>query len=169
MFRISTTLILNAFVRGHLTSPKADVWRRRTKADFVDFYQYRPPPPTLLYIESFSAIMSHTSHHSPLFFQDPGGEVIAMAEAALETERESLRARQLALEAKISERAVLLKRKGMMAAKEAAKQKVVADFMLFIEATEKNDMETANKFDEKAMKNTIFTMMNDAGGFGKKK
>ncbi|MFQ6650759.1 hypothetical protein Gotur_027605 [Gossypium turneri] len=30
-------------------------------------------------------------------------------------------------------------------------------------------METANKFDEKAMKNTIFTMMNDAGGFGKKK
>ncbi|MBA0635047.1 hypothetical protein Godav_021835 [Gossypium davidsonii] len=134
MFRISTTLILNAFVRGHLTSPKADVWRRRTKADL-----------------------------------DPGGEVIAMAEAALETERESLRARQLALEAKISERAVLLKRKGMMAAKEAAKQKVVADFMLFIEAIEKNDMETANKFDEKAMKNTIFTMMNDAGGFGKKK
>ncbi|MBA0728390.1 hypothetical protein Golax_001292 [Gossypium laxum] len=92
-----------------------------------------------------------------------------MAEAALETERESLRARQLALEAKISERAVLLKRKRMMAAKEAAKQKVVADFMLFIEAIEKNDMETANKFDEKAMKNTIFTMMNDAGGFGKNK
>ncbi|KAH1032978.1 hypothetical protein J1N35_045152 [Gossypium stocksii] len=157
MFRISTTLILNAFGRGHLASPKADLWRRRTTANLVDFYQYQPPPPTLLYIECFSA------NH------DPGGEVVAMAEAALETERESLRARQLALEAKTSERAVLLKRKRMMAAKEAAKQKVVADFMLFIEAIEKNDMETANKFDEKAMKNTIFTMMNDAGGFGKKK
>ncbi|MFQ6650762.1 hypothetical protein Gotur_023284 [Gossypium turneri] len=101
---------------------------------------------------------------------DPGDEGMAMAEAVLETERESLRACQLALEAKISERAVLLRRKQVMGAKEAAKQKVVADFMLFIEAIEKNDMETTNRFDEKAMKNTILTMMNDdSGGFGKKK
>ncbi|MBA0783819.1 hypothetical protein Gotri_001471, partial [Gossypium trilobum] len=141
------------------------------QCNLVGFFQYRSHLQLFyLYAAIQHQIITHTSHHTLPFLQDPGDEGMAMAEAVLETERESLRACQLALEAKISERAVLLRRKQVMGAKEAAKQKVVADFMLFIEAIEKNDMETTNRFDEKAMKNTILTMMNDdTGGFGKKK
>ncbi|GMI72373.1 hypothetical protein HRI_000906600 [Hibiscus trionum] len=59
----------------------------------------------------------------------------------------------------------MLKRKKQgMLGEQAAKDKIVADFMLFIEAIEKNDTETAKKFDEKAMKSTILSMMKDGRG-----
>ncbi|KAK8477333.1 hypothetical protein V6N13_136521 [Hibiscus sabdariffa] len=64
---------------------------------------------------------------------------------------------------------MLEKKKQSMLAEKAAKEKMVADFMLFIEAIEKNDTETAQKFDENAMKDTILSMMEGGwrqnGGF----
>ncbi|KAK8520131.1 hypothetical protein V6N13_031404 [Hibiscus sabdariffa] len=75
-----------------------------------------------------------------------------------------LRTAQAELQDKAKECEMLEKKKQSMLAEKAAKEKMVADFMLFIEAIEKNDTETAKKFDENAMKDIILSMMKDNGG-----
>ncbi|XVE62634.1 hypothetical protein DITRI_Ditri06bG0134500 [Diplodiscus trichospermus] len=105
---------------------------------------------------------------------------IAMAlelEDALKRERRKkrrmekvLRAHQLALQEKWRGREMIMKKKQDMLAEEAANQKLVDNFMAFIEAIEKNYPEIAQKFDEKAMMNTILPLMNsdscDSGNGG---
>ncbi|XWS57825.1 hypothetical protein CRYUN_Cryun09bG0206800 [Craigia yunnanensis] len=99
-------------------------------------------------------------------------EVIAVAlEIVLETERqekrrmeESLRAQQVALQEKVRERSMLMSKKQRILAKEAAEEKLIDDFMVFIGAIENNELEHAQSFDEKAMMDTIVTMMNSDGG-----
>ncbi|XVF30885.1 hypothetical protein REPUB_Repub16aG0096700 [Reevesia pubescens] len=94
-------------------------------------------------------------------------------ELVLERERqkkrlmqESLRAQQVALQEKVRERSMLTKLKQGLLAKEDAAEKLVDDF---IGAIENNELGTAQNFDEKAMMNTIVTMLNcnssDNGGF----
>ncbi|XVE62635.1 hypothetical protein DITRI_Ditri06bG0134600 [Diplodiscus trichospermus] len=98
---------------------------------------------------------------------------IAMAlelEAALKREKRKkrrmekvLRAHRVALQEKWSERAMLMRKKQDMLAEEAAKQNLVDNFMVFIEAIEKNDSKVAHNFDEKAMMNTILPLLNRDG------
>ncbi|KAK8477335.1 hypothetical protein V6N13_136523 [Hibiscus sabdariffa] len=90
--------------------------------------------------------------------------IAAAVETALERKREEnrrmselLRAAGVALQQKAEECEMLKRKKQSMLAHEAAKQKLVDDFMLFID---NNCMENAQNFDEKAMMNDIFTMMN---------
>ena len=72
---------------------------------------------------------------------------------------------------------MLMSKKQRILAKEAPKEKLVDDFMVFITAIENNDHENVQSFDEKAMMDTIVTTMNSdggdnggfAGGYGKKK
>ncbi|XVE90120.1 hypothetical protein DITRI_Ditri20bG0052200 [Diplodiscus trichospermus] len=98
------------------------------------------------------------------------------ADHVLERERqekrrmeELLRAHQVALQQKGSERSMLKRKKQGMIAKEAPREKLVDDFMVFIGAIENNDLENAQKFDEKAMMNDIFNMIksyySENGGF----
>ncbi|KAG4112581.1 hypothetical protein ERO13_D13G170625v2 [Gossypium hirsutum] len=91
--------------------------------------------------------------------------VMAMAvEAALEwnrREKRQMRKLQRAVREKGRERTLLKRKKEDMAAKKAAKQNVVDEFMPFFDAIAKNDMETAQNFDETAMMNTIRTTLND--------
>ncbi|GMJ11267.1 hypothetical protein HRI_004795900 [Hibiscus trionum] len=75
-----------------------------------------------------------------------------------------LRSAQAALRDKAKEREMRKRKKQSMLGEQAAKDKMVADFMLFIEAIQKNDTETAGKFDEGEMKNTILSMMIGGGG-----
>ncbi|XWS57826.1 hypothetical protein CRYUN_Cryun09bG0206900 [Craigia yunnanensis] len=99
-------------------------------------------------------------------------EVIAVAlEIVLETKRqekrrmeESLRAQQVALQEKVRERSMLMSKKQRILAKEAAEEKLIDDFMVLIGAIENNELEHAQSFDEKAMMDTIVTMMNSDGG-----
>ncbi|XVF30887.1 hypothetical protein REPUB_Repub16aG0096900 [Reevesia pubescens] len=93
-------------------------------------------------------------------------DVIMAMEVVLERERqkerlmeESLRAQQVALQEKVRERSMLTKSKQSILATEAAKEELVDNFMIFIGAIENNDLEIAQNFDEKAMMNTIETMM----------
>ncbi|XP_022743803.1 uncharacterized protein LOC111294652 [Durio zibethinus] len=80
---------------------------------------------------------------------------------------ESLMADRVALQEKERERSMLMRNNQDMLAKEAAKEKLVDDFMAFIGANKNN--ENAHNFDEKAMMKAIETMMNsdgdDNGGF----
>ncbi|KAK8638083.1 hypothetical protein V6N13_136525 [Hibiscus sabdariffa] len=79
-------------------------------------------------------------------------------EAAVERRmKRQLRVRA-ALRQKVKELEMLKSKKQSMLAEQTAKEKMVADFMLFTEAIEKNE---AQKFDEKAMKNTILSMLKD--------
>lgn len=75
----------------------------------------------------------------------------------------SLRARQVEVVKKEMERSMLMIKKQEILAMEAAKEKLVNDFMAFIEAVENNNVENAQNFDEKAMVSTITTMMNSDG------
>ncbi|XVF42512.1 hypothetical protein PTKIN_Ptkin01aG0369600 [Pterospermum kingtungense] len=79
---------------------------------------------------------------------------------------ESLRESYDELREKESERSMFKRKKQEMLAKEAAKEKLVDDFMAFIEATENKDLENAQNCDEKAMMGAIATMMNSGGGGG---
>lgn len=94
---------------------------------------------------------------------------MAMAvEAALERngrEKRRMRKMQRAVREKGTERALLKRKKEDMIAKGAAKQKVVDELMPFFDAIANNDMETAQKFDEPAMMNTIRTMLKDDEGY----
>ncbi|KAL4323809.1 hypothetical protein GQ457_11G015060 [Hibiscus cannabinus] len=76
-------------------------------------------------------------------------------------ERRMKRQFRAALRQKVKELEMLKSKKQSMLAEQTAKEKMVADFMLLTEAIEKNDTETARKFDEKAMKSTILSMLND--------
>ncbi|GMJ11268.1 hypothetical protein HRI_004796000 [Hibiscus trionum] len=78
--------------------------------------------------------------------------------------KQLMTAAQAALRDKAKEREMLERKKQSMLAKKAAMEKMVANFMLFIEAIEKNDTETAQKFNEKEMKNTILSMIIGGGG-----
>ncbi|XVF56991.1 hypothetical protein PTKIN_Ptkin06aG0166300 [Pterospermum kingtungense] len=100
--------------------------------------------------------------------------VISMAlslEAVLERKRrkkrameESLRARQAAFQQKVRERTVLMRQKQDMVAEEAANEKLVANFMVFIDAIENDNPEIAQNFDEKEMTNNILSAMKSDGG-----
>ncbi|KAH1032980.1 hypothetical protein J1N35_045154 [Gossypium stocksii] len=80
---------------------------------------------------------------------------------------ELLRSLQAALREKAKEFEMLKKKKQRMVAKEAAKLKMVDDFMLFLDAIDENDGTNALNFDEKAMMNSILNLMKggDNGGF----
>ncbi|KAK8545511.1 hypothetical protein V6N13_066790 [Hibiscus sabdariffa] len=71
----------------------------------------------------------------------------------------SLRVRQKAKECKM-----LKKKNQSMLAEEAPRQKMVNDFMVFLEAIDRNDTETVGEFDEKSMMITIRSMMKGGGG-----
>ena len=110
-----------------------------------------------------------------LIKQDPQDHVfIEMAlEAALEWKRqkkrpmeESLRASQVALHKKEREWTMLMGKKQDMLAEEAAKEILLDDFMVFIEAIENNDPEIAQNFDEKAMMEKLLPMVDSEGGEG---
>ncbi|XP_039028040.1 uncharacterized protein LOC120161901 [Hibiscus syriacus] len=73
-----------------------------------------------------------------------------------------LRDRQAALRNKAMECEMLKRKKQSMLAKQAANQKLVDDFMLFIDTN--GDVKDAHNFDEKAMMSTILTRMNGGGG-----
>ncbi|KAK8628387.1 hypothetical protein V6N13_064094 [Hibiscus sabdariffa] len=73
---------------------------------------------------------------------------------------ESLRADHAALQHKVRERSMLMIKKQDMMAKQAEKESLVHDFMVFLEAIENGDLQIARNFDEKAMMNSILTMMN---------
>ncbi|XVF56987.1 hypothetical protein PTKIN_Ptkin06aG0165900 [Pterospermum kingtungense] len=99
-------------------------------------------------------------------------DIIVMAlKAVLERERqnktmmeESLSAFLVEFQEKVREHKMLMREKQDMVAEEAAKEKLVADFMVFIEAIENDDPEIARKFNEKAMMENILSMMkSDAG------
>ncbi|KAK8983612.1 hypothetical protein V6N11_074015 [Hibiscus sabdariffa] len=93
-------------------------------------------------------------------------------EATVERKREEkrrmyelLRAAQVELREKAEECEMLKRKKQSMLAKQASNQKLVHDFMLFIEAIDKNDAEkNAQKLAEKAMMDVILDMMNGGGG-----
>ncbi|KAK8542929.1 hypothetical protein V6N13_136522 [Hibiscus sabdariffa] len=76
-------------------------------------------------------------------------------------EKKLLRAARVALRKKANDCEMLKRKKQSMLVKESAMQKLFDDFMLFVEAIEKNDVKNAHSFDEKAMMNATLTMMND--------
>ncbi|KAK8545512.1 hypothetical protein V6N12_026344 [Hibiscus sabdariffa] len=91
--------------------------------------------------------------------------------AALERKRKEtrrmkklLRARRAALREKAEECGMLETEKQRMLAEEAPKEKMVDEFMVFIEAIEKNDTETVQRFDEKSMMIAIGSMVKGGGG-----
>ncbi|XVE90111.1 hypothetical protein DITRI_Ditri20bG0051300 [Diplodiscus trichospermus] len=104
-------------------------------------------------------------------------DVIAMAvKLVLKRQRpekrlmeESLEADKVALQMKGRERSMRKRINQGMRAKEAAKKKFVDEHMVFFGAPTSNDLENAQKFDEKAMMNNISNMMNsdcrENGGF----
>ncbi|XP_017976674.1 PREDICTED: uncharacterized protein LOC18599924 [Theobroma cacao] len=105
--------------------------------------------------------------------QDPRDFIAVALEFELEMQREkkremeeSLRAAQVALRKKERGLSVRRRKTQGMRAKEAAKEKLIVDFMVFVEAVENNDLETAQKFDENAMMKAIVTMMGSNGGDG---
>ncbi|XVF42492.1 hypothetical protein PTKIN_Ptkin01aG0367900 [Pterospermum kingtungense] len=77
----------------------------------------------------------------------------------------TLRAGQVVVIEKEAERSILKKKRQELLAKEAAKEKLLDDFMAFITAIENNDLDNVKNFDERAMMNTITTMMNGARDF----
>ncbi|KAK8652001.1 hypothetical protein V6N13_141572 [Hibiscus sabdariffa] len=92
-------------------------------------------------------------------------------EAAVERKREEkrrmyelLRAAQVELREKAKECEMLKRKMQSMLAKQASNQKLVHDFMLFIEAIHKNNVENVQKLAEKAMMDFILDMMNSGGG-----
>ncbi|XVF06538.1 hypothetical protein REPUB_Repub06bG0057600 [Reevesia pubescens] len=79
---------------------------------------------------------------------------------------ESLWSQQFALQEKERELSMLTKWKQGLLDKEAAMKKLIDDFMVnFIGAFENNQLENAQNFDEKAMMNSIVTVINRNGGF----
>ena len=113
-----------------------------------------------------------------LIKQDPQDHVITemaleLQKAELERKRqekrlleESLRASQVSLHKKEREWAMLMGKKQDMLAEEAAKEILLDDFMIFIEAIENNDPEIAQNFDENAMMERLLPMVNGDGGEG---
>ncbi|XVF42505.1 hypothetical protein PTKIN_Ptkin01aG0369000 [Pterospermum kingtungense] len=98
---------------------------------------------------------------------------ILLLEIGLETERQEMRRMEESLREsydelleKDRERSMLKSKNQEMLAEEAAKEKLVDDFMAFIEAAENKDPENAQNFDEKAMMGALVTMMNSGGGGG---
>ncbi|MBA0860987.1 hypothetical protein Goshw_023194 [Gossypium schwendimanii] len=91
------------------------------------------------------------------------GALEAQKEETLRLE-ESHRAAFVALVDKERERSMLITKNSDLLANEAPKAKFAERFMVFIEAIENEDLETVQSFDEKAMMNTILTMMNCDGG-----
>ncbi|XVF42494.1 hypothetical protein PTKIN_Ptkin01aG0368100 [Pterospermum kingtungense] len=79
--------------------------------------------------------------------------------------QKSVKVTQVAVMKRKAERSMLKIKKQEALAKLAAEEKLVDDFMPFFIAIENNDLDAALKFDEKAMMNTIATMMNGNGGF----
>ncbi|KAK8545513.1 hypothetical protein V6N12_026345 [Hibiscus sabdariffa] len=77
---------------------------------------------------------------------------------------ELLRAAQVELRGKAKECEMLKRKKQSM----LANQKLVHDFMLFIKAIDKNDVDNVQKLAEKAMMGAILNMMNGGGGHGSK-
>ncbi|KAL4325198.1 hypothetical protein GQ457_11G015000 [Hibiscus cannabinus] len=87
--------------------------------------------------------------------------IIAVAvETELERKREENRRMSELLQQKAEECEMLKRKKQSMLADEAAKQKLVDDFMLFLQTLDNNHMDAPQNFDEKAMMNDIFTTMN---------
>ncbi|KAK8520132.1 hypothetical protein V6N13_031403 [Hibiscus sabdariffa] len=125
-------------------------------------------------LSSSPEAVSYTPTH-----MDPQDVIVFAAMAARmrqlnRRKKKLLRAAQVALLDKANKCEMLKRKKQSMLVKEAAMQKLVDDFMLFTEAKaiDKNDAKNALNFDEKAMMNTILTMMNDgrdysinSGGF----
>ncbi|XVF42502.1 hypothetical protein PTKIN_Ptkin01aG0368700 [Pterospermum kingtungense] len=101
---------------------------------------------------------------------DPRYVIAMVLERVLETERhnvrlmEELRASHDAVLEKEKERSKLMRKKKKLLAKKAAEAKLFGDFMAFIGAIDKNDLENAQKFDEKAMLKAVTAMMNSDGG-----
>ncbi|XP_038994001.1 uncharacterized protein LOC120117900 [Hibiscus syriacus] len=109
--------------------------------------------------------------------------IVLALEAELERKREEnrrmkelLSAAQLEFQKKVKECEMLKRKKQDMVTNEAANQKLVHEFMLFIDAIDKDgDGKIAQTLDEKAMMNTILAVMNgggdnsgDTGGFSVK-
>ncbi|GMI84519.1 hypothetical protein HRI_002121200 [Hibiscus trionum] len=87
--------------------------------------------------------------------------------AALERRRKEKRRMKTLLRAlrqKAKHCEMLKKKKQNMLAEEAPKEKMVHDFMLFIEAIHRNDTETVQKFDENSMMIAIRSMVEGGGG-----
>ncbi|KAL4378178.1 hypothetical protein GQ457_02G031670 [Hibiscus cannabinus] len=74
--------------------------------------------------------------------------------------RESLRADHAALQHKARERSMLMIMKQEMMAKQAEKESLVHDFMVFIEAIGNDHVQVARNFDKKAMMNSILIKAN---------
>ncbi|XVF42503.1 hypothetical protein PTKIN_Ptkin01aG0368800 [Pterospermum kingtungense] len=96
---------------------------------------------------------------------------ILLLKIRLETERQEIRRMEESLREsydelleKERERSMLKSRNQEMLAEEAAKEKLVDDFMAFIEAAENKDPENAQNLDEKTMMGAVVTMMNSDGG-----
>ncbi|EOY10699.1 Uncharacterized protein TCM_026002 [Theobroma cacao] len=99
-------------------------------------------------------------------------EAIAVG-LALEWERERtrlmkelLRNYEGALLEKALKRSMLMAKKKEMLAEIESQEKLIDDFMVFIEAVENNDVEIAQNFDEKAMMDAIVRMLNGDGNSG---
>ncbi|KAK8628411.1 hypothetical protein V6N13_064118 [Hibiscus sabdariffa] len=99
--------------------------------------------------------------------QDPRSDISMALEIVLERQREinrhmteSLRADHAALQHKARERSMLTIKKQDMMAKQVEKESLVHDFMVFLKAIENDHVQVARNFNEKAMMNSILTMMN---------
>ncbi|KAK6243449.1 hypothetical protein QUC31_009858, partial [Theobroma cacao] len=109
-----------------------------------------------------------------LLKQDAGNILEAIAVGlALEWERERtrlmkelLRNYEGALLEKALKRSMLMAKKKEMLAEIESQEKLIDDFMVFIEAVENNDVEIAQNFDEKAMMDAIVRMLNGDGNSG---
>ncbi|EOY20398.1 hypothetical protein SCA6_002926 [Theobroma cacao] len=80
--------------------------------------------------------------------------------------KESLRNYEVALLEKALKRSKLMEKKKEMLAEIEIQEKLIDDFMVFIEAVENNDVEIAQNFDEKAMMDAIVPMLNGDGNSG---
>ncbi|KAK8507553.1 hypothetical protein V6N13_141571 [Hibiscus sabdariffa] len=127
-----------------------------------------PPPPHYTSRNQSSLSVPLASFPTIMDLQDIQ---FLIAIAALERKREEkrrtkklLRARRAALREKVKQCELLKTKKQEMLAEEAPKEKMVDDFMVFIEAIEKNDTETVQRFDEKSMMIAIGSMAKGGGG-----
>ncbi|OMO84730.1 inhibitor of Bruton tyrosine kinase [Corchorus capsularis] len=79
---------------------------------------------------------------------------------------ESLWDDELALEEKVQEHSTLVANKEQMLADMEIKEKLIDNFMVFMEAEENNDLQKAQMFDEKAMMDAVVTMIDTQGNHG---
>ncbi|KAK8545514.1 hypothetical protein V6N13_066793 [Hibiscus sabdariffa] len=108
---------------------------------------------------SFPALLVYELDSVKVFFFFWIKQDLIIAMAALKRQMKKLRrARRLRDKAKECE--MLKRKKQSMLAKQAADQKLIDVFTLFIEAIGRNDAENAQKLAEKAMMCAILNMMN---------